>query len=65
MRGSILGELLWLAYFIAVLVVAVYVMNIFVVPHHFNVVIANLIAAILAGLIYVWTRSAAQRRAKR
>jgi branched-subunit amino acid transport protein len=64
-RGSILGELGWLIYFLAILVVAVYAMNVFVVPHHFNTVIANVIAAIVAGLVYVWTRNYAQQRGKR
>jgi branched-subunit amino acid transport protein len=64
-RGSILGELGWLVYFLVVLVIAVYAMNIFVVPHHFNAVVANVIAAIVAGLVYVWTRSYVQRRTKR
>lgn len=64
MRGSILGEMGWLVYFLVILVIAVYAMNIFVVPHHFNTVIANVIAAIVAAFVYVWTRNYAQRRSK-
>jgi divalent metal cation (Fe/Co/Zn/Cd) transporter len=63
-RGSILGELLWLIYFLALLVIAVYAINIFVVPYHFNPVVANVIAAFAAILVYVWTRSYARRRGK-
>ncbi len=62
MRGSILGELGWLLLFVVVLVVAVYAFNIFLVPHHFNPIVANVLAAIVAALIYIATRAYAGRR---
>jgi hypothetical protein len=56
-RSSIGVELAWLAYFIAVFVIAVYLMVGLVVPHHFNDKIAIMIAAIVAGLIMIGTRA--------
>ena len=64
-RHSILAEIGWLVYFIALLVVAVYAMNALVnafFPRHFNDTIAAVIAALLAGLAFVATRAAATRR---
>jgi cell division protein FtsW (lipid II flippase) len=56
-RSSILAELGWLAYFFAVFVILVYIFNIFVVPHHFNDRIADVLAAGLAGVIMIGTRA--------
>ncbi|HEY9086128.1 MAG TPA: hypothetical protein VIN40_09390 [Candidatus Tyrphobacter sp.] len=64
-RSSILGELAWLAYFLFVLVVAVYAMNIFVVPHHFNDKVADVLAGIFAALLLVTTRAYVARRVRR
>jgi hypothetical protein len=64
-RQSILAELGWLLYFIALLVVAVYAMNLFVnaaFPRHFNDIVADLIAAILAAIAFVATRAYVARR---
>ena len=66
-RHSILAELGWLAYFLAVFVVAVYAMNIFVdaaFPRHFNDKVADTIAALFAAVVFVLTRAAAARRRK-
>jgi uncharacterized protein involved in cysteine biosynthesis len=63
-RGSILAELGWLLFFIVLLVVLVYVLNVLLVPHHFNPTVANAIAAIFAGLGYIVTRVSLRRRGK-
>ncbi len=60
-RNSILGELGWLAYFLVVFVIAVYAMNVFVVPHHFNDKIADVLAGIFAAVLFVATRAYAAR----
>jgi hypothetical protein len=56
-RSSILAELAWLAYFLAVFAALVYVFNIFVVPHHFNYIVANVLAGGLAALVWIVTRA--------
>lgn len=64
-RDSILAEIGWLIYFLVLLVIAVYAMNIFVdvvFPRHFNDRIADAIAAILAAVVFLGTRRAAERR---
>lgn len=64
-RNSILGELGWLVYFLVLLVIAVYAMNIFVnaaFPRHFNDKVADAIAAIIAAVVFVVTRAARARR---
>lgn len=60
-QSSILQELGWLGLFLGVFVVLVYLMNIFVVPHHFNDKIAIVIAGILAGLTMITVRARWQR----
>jgi lipopolysaccharide export LptBFGC system permease protein LptF len=56
-RSSIGAEIGWLAYFIVVFVVAVYLLVGILVPHHFNDKIAIALAAILAGLVMIATRA--------
>jgi len=56
-RSSILVEIGWLAYFIVVFVIAVYVLVNLLVPHHFNDKIAIALAAIFAGLCMIGTRA--------
>jgi lipopolysaccharide export LptBFGC system permease protein LptF len=56
-RSSVLVEIGWLAYFVVVFVVAVYVLVGLLVPHHFNDKIAIALAAIFAGLIMIATRA--------
>ena len=65
-RSSILVEIAWLAYFFVVFVIAVYVMVIAVVPHHFNDKIAVMLAAIFAGVVMIATRAwwTARQRAR-
>ncbi|HTX57258.1 MAG TPA: hypothetical protein VMD47_09150 [Candidatus Acidoferrales bacterium] len=60
-RSSILVEIGWLAYFLAVFAVLVYLINIFVVPHHFNAIIANVLAGLIAAMIMIVTRARWQR----
>jgi hypothetical protein len=56
-RSPILVELGWLAYFLAVLAIAVYAVVIFLVPHHFNDKIAVTLAGIFAALVMIATRA--------
>ncbi len=56
-RSSVAAEVAWLAYFIAVFVVAVYLLVGLLVPHHFNDKIAIVLAAIFAGLVMIATRA--------
>lgn len=60
-RSSILAEVGWLAYFFAIFVVLIYALNIFLVPHHFNDKIADVLAGVFAGLIMIATRARWQR----
>jgi cell division protein FtsW (lipid II flippase) len=52
-----MAEIGWLAYFFAIFVILVYVLNIFVVPHHFNDKIADVFAAGMAAIIMIATRA--------
>jgi hypothetical protein len=56
-RSSILVEIGWLAYFLAVFVAMVYLMVLFVVPHHFNDKIAITLAGFVAGIAMITTRA--------
>ena len=60
-----LVELGWLAFFIAVFVVLVYVLVELLVPHHFNDKIAIALAALFAGLIMIGTRAWVTARSRR
>lgn len=62
-RSSILMEFAWLAYFLAVFAISVYLMVLLVVPHHFNDKIAIALAGIFAALVMIATRAAFARRA--
>jgi hypothetical protein len=61
-RSSIVVEIGWLAYFLAVFAVAVYAMVIFVVPHHFNDKVAIAVAGLFAALVLIATRAKFGRR---
>ncbi len=66
-QHSILAELGWLAYFLVVLVIAVYVVNILVdalFPRHFNSTVADLLAGVAAAAIFIATRASRARRAR-
>jgi hypothetical protein len=56
-RSSLLAEFGWLAYFIAVFAIFMYLFNIFVVPHHFNDKVADVLAGVVAALAYTITRA--------
>jgi cell division protein FtsW (lipid II flippase) len=56
-QSSILGEIGWLALFVAIFVVLVYALNIFVVPHHFNDKIADVLAGGIAAVIFIAVRA--------
>ena len=56
-RSSVLVEIGWLAYFLAVFAVFVYLMVLFVVPHHFNDKVAITLAGIFAGIVMIATRA--------
>jgi len=56
-RSSILAEIGWLALFFAVFVAAMYIFNIFLVPHHFNDKIADVLAGIVAALVMIAVRA--------
>jgi hypothetical protein len=64
-RSSVLVELGWLAFFIAVFVVLVYVLVELLVPHHFNDKVAIALAALFAGLIMIGTRAWVTARSRR
>jgi hypothetical protein len=56
-RSSILAEIAWLAYFFAIFIILVYAFNIFVVPHHFNDRVADVLAAGIAAIVMIATRA--------
>lgn len=57
-RSSVLAEVLWLAYFLAVFVVLVNVLlAVLVRPHNFSQMIAIALAAIFAALVMIATRA--------
>lgn len=64
-RSSVLAELGWLAYFLAVFVLLVYAAVIYVVPHHFNDKIAITFAGIIAGIVMIATRAWSSARKTR
>jgi hypothetical protein len=64
-HSSILVEIGWLAFFLAVFAAGVYLLVGLLVPHHFNDKIAILLAAMFAGLIMIGTRAWASSRRKR
>lgn len=61
-RSPILVEIAWLAYFLAIFVILIYVFNLYVVPHHFNDKVAAAMAGVLAALAMIFTRAAYTRR---
>jgi len=63
-RSSMLAEIGWLAFFIAVFVALVYLLVGLLVPHHFNDKIAIALAALFAGLIMIGTRAWFTTRAR-
>ena len=64
-RSSVLTEVGWLAFFIAVFVALVYLLNVLVVPHHFNDKVAIALAGLFAGLALIVTRAWVSARGRR
>jgi membrane protein implicated in regulation of membrane protease activity len=64
-KSSITTELAWLGFFLLVFAAAVYLFVGLLVPHHFNDKVAIMLAAILAGLVMIFTRARITRRAQR
>jgi hypothetical protein len=56
-RTSVTTEIVWLLYFLLVFAGLVYLLVRTLAPHHFNVTIAIMLAAIFAGLIMIGTRA--------
>jgi redox-regulated HSP33 family molecular chaperone len=57
MHSSISAEVAWLGFFLAVFVALVYLLERLLVPHHFNAIVAILLAAMLAGLALIGARA--------
>lgn len=55
--SSVGSELLWLLLFLVIFAVLTYGMLVFVVPHHFNDRIAVMIAALMAGIVWLGLRA--------
>ena len=64
-KSSVAAELGWLLFFLAVFAAVTYALLRWLVPHHFNDRIAVLLAAILAGLVMIFTRAGLSKRAPR
>lgn len=64
-RSSVMAEVAWLGFFLAIFVAAVYLLVRTLVPHHFNDKIAIMLAAIVAGLVMIGVRASVESRAKR
>ena len=56
-RSSILTDIAWLAFFFAIFFILVYAFTIFVVPHHFNDKIADVMAAGIAAVVMIAVRA--------
>ena len=63
--SSIASELGWLAFFLTVFAVLVYIAVRWLVPHHFNDKVAIALAAIFAGLVMIGTRAWASAQWRR
>ncbi|HUY11280.1 MAG TPA: hypothetical protein VMV73_03365 [Candidatus Dormibacteraeota bacterium] len=63
-NSSIGAEVGWLLLFLAVFVAALYALNIYLVPHHFNDKIADVAAGVIAAVFYVTARRWALLRRK-
>jgi len=61
-RSSVGKELLWLLYFLVMLTVFEYLMLRFVVPTGFNDRVAVMLAAVVAGVVWIALRAVAMRR---
>jgi hypothetical protein len=55
--SSVSTEIAWLGFFLIIFVAAVYLLVRMLVPHHFNEIVAIMLAAIAAGLIMIGVRA--------
>jgi hypothetical protein len=55
--SSVSTEIAWLGFFLILFVAAVSVLVRTLVPHHFNEIVAIMLAAIVAGLIMIAVRA--------
>lgn len=63
-QGSILGEIGWLVYFLVIFAILMYALNVFLVPHHFNDKIADVLAGFIAALVLIGTRAYVMKRSR-
>jgi uncharacterized membrane protein YraQ (UPF0718 family) len=56
-KSTILAEIGWLGLFFLVFVAAVYLLNIYLVPHHFNDKIAIVFAGLIAAVVMITVRA--------
>ena len=56
-RSSIASEIAWLACFFVFFIVAMYAINLSIVPHRFNAKIAIVLAAFVAGIAMIGFRA--------
>lgn len=57
MQSSVTTEVAWLVFFLAVFVVFVLLLRRMLVPHHFNEIVAIVLAALFAGLVMIGVRA--------
>ena len=64
-NSSIGVEIAWLLGFLVVFAIALLLLNIYLVPHHFNDKVADTAAGVIAAVAYVGARRWALLRTKR
>ena len=64
-NSSIGVEIAWLLGFLVVFAIALLLLNIYLVPHHFNDKVADTAAGVIAAVAYVGARRWAMLRTKR
>ncbi len=57
MQSSVATEIAWLVFFLAVFAVLVLLLQRMLVPHHFNEIVAIVLAALFAGLVMIGVRA--------
>ncbi len=64
-NSSVGAEIAWLLGFLVVFAIALLLLNIYLVPHHFNDKVADTAAGVIAAVAYVGARRWAMLRTKR
>ena len=64
-NSSIGTEIAWLLGFLVIFAIALLLLNIYLVPHHFNDKVADTAAGVIAAVAYFGARRWAMRRTKR